>query len=481
MTQPELPAPPTSPGAIRRTLGLWFSLEKRVTRRAYLVTGLCLMAAKYVIEGGLIFAATGKVWPIYAFFSPIYAIRAEILSPAPDWLTLVLGLTTLPFLWIGVSMSVRRAVTAGMSAWVGILFLVPIANYFLMVILAALPDRRPAAWSPAPLGPYRRGKMEGPPSGVEIDHPLKSALLGVLCAVGFGLSMLAFSVYALDIYGFALFFVTPFVMGAMSAYIYNRPTIQPLGATMGVALVSVILTGSAILLFALEGLVCLLMAFPIAGVVVLLGAVAGRAIAMQGPRALTTGSLALLAAAPGAAGVEAASEPPLYEVATTIEVAAPPEVVWNHVIGFSELDPPSEWVFATGIAYPMRATIQGAGVGAVRHCEFSTGPFVEPITVWDAPQRLAFDVAAQPPSMREWSPFQGVAPPHLESAILSKRGEFRLIALENGHTRLEGSTWYTLSMYPSLYWKNLSDSLLHMIHSRVLRHVKALSEADQTR
>ena len=50
--------------------------------------------------------------------------------------------------------------------------------------------------------------------------------------------------------------------------------------------------------------------------------------------------------------------------------------------------------FKTGLAYPLRARLVGAGVGAVRHCEFTTGAFVEPITVWDAPHRLAFDVIA---------------------------------------------------------------------------------------
>jgi hypothetical protein len=35
----------------------------------------------------------------------------------------------------------------------------------------------------------------------------------------------------------------------------------------------------------------------------------------------------------------------------------------------------------------------------VRYCVFSTGPFVEPITVWEPGRRLGFDVAQQPPPM----------------------------------------------------------------------------------
>jgi hypothetical protein len=102
---------------------------------------------------------------------------------------------------------------------------------------------------------------------------------------------------------------------------------------------------------------------------------------------------------------------------------------------------------------------------------------VEPITTWDAPRRLSFDVAAQPPARKEWSPFRHVHPPHLDGSLRSRRGEFRLIALDGGRTRLEGSTWYELSMYPATYWKAWSDGLIHAIHHRVLRHVKQSSEA----
>jgi len=99
----------------------------------------------------------------------------------------------------------------------------------------------------------------------------------------------------------------------------------------------------------------------------------------------------------------------------------------------------------------VRAWLGGRGVGAVRHCEFSTGPFVEPITRWEPGKRLSFDVASQPPPMQEWSPFKNVHPPHLDASLRSRRGEFRLIPLPGGRTRLEGSTWYELSIEPRVY------------------------------
>ena len=163
-------------------------------------------------------------------------------------------------------------------------------------------------------------------------------------------------------------------------------------------------------------------------------------------------------------------------VMTAIEIDAPAEAVWEHVTSFSDITAPPRWYFRTGLAYPLRARLEGSGAGAVRHCEFTTGAFVEPITVWDAPRRLAFDVIAQPPPLQEWSPYTRIYAPHLDGFFRTSRGEFRLVALDGGRTRLEGRTWYTLDMQPAMYWSAIADTILHAIHGRVLEHIKSEAE-----
>src|SRR3990172_9579234 len=97
-------------------------------------------------------------------------------------------------------------------------------------------------------------------------------------------------------------------------------------------------------------------------------------------------------------------ESALFRVSTSVFIEAPAEEVWSNVVAFSELPPPTERLFQTGIAYPMRAEISGSGVGAIRRCVFSTGAFVEPIEVWEQPRQSEFGVIPQPPVMEEWSP-----------------------------------------------------------------------------
>jgi hypothetical protein len=236
------------------------------------------------------------------------------------------------------------------------------------------------------------------------------------------------------------------------------------------------MAGGAILLFALEGVLCLAMAAPLAVAMAMMGALLGRWLALTRPP-LGRSPAALVLVLPLLAGVEGPRSSEQIEVASHVDVDAPPERVWPHVVAFSDLPDEPSWPFRLGIAYPQRARIDGQGPGAVRRCEFSTGAFVEPITTWDAPRRLAFDVRSQPPPLHEWSPYRHVLARHLDGYLRVRRGEFRLEALPGGRTRLSGSTWYELDMAPRAYWSLWSGALIHSIHERVLRHVKRLAES----
>ena len=62
--------------------------------------------------------------------------------------------------------------------------------------------------------------------------------------------------------------------------------------------------------------------------------------------------------------------------------------------------------------------------------------------------------------MTELSLYDRVDAPHLDGFVRSERGEFRLVPLPGGRTRLEGSTWYELRIGPQPYWRLWSDWLI---------------------
>jgi hypothetical protein len=284
------------------------------------------------------------------------------------------------------------------------------------------------------------------------------------------------SVLAFKTYGVTLFVATPFIQGMVVGWTFNRREIRSARETAGVVWLSMLLVGGVILLFALEGLLCVMMALPIAAVLAVMGGVIGRAIARDTPRGGLGFAATLFVLPAGALMEKVSTVAPTYEVVTSVDVAAAPEIVWDRVVQFDEIREQPEWYFRAGIAYPIRATIDGTGEGAIRRCVFSTGAFVEPITTWDAPRRLAFDVVEQPPPLHELSIYSNVYAPHINGYFRSTRGEFRLIPVAGNHTRLEGHTWYSVAIYPQGYWRAMSELLLHRIHRRVLDQVKRESE-----
>ncbi len=363
----------------RDTLRLWFSLRVPVGPRDYLVSGLTLMVVKYLVDATVMRLGANVFWSPIDYLNPTYAVRDVRTSLTPGLRT-ALVLWTLPFLWIGTSMTVRRAVDAGRSAWGGLLFFVPLVNYVLMIFLCFLPSR-----SHAPITPTEEPASSGS-AAPAIDRRFRSAMLGLGVSLLIGFPLAVLCTVVLKSYGLSVFFGTPFVASVVTGFVHNRRETRPVGETALVATTGLLLVAGSLLLFAVEGMLCVTMAFP----------------------------------------------------------------------------------FALPIAW----------MGALRRCEFSTGAFVEPITAWDAPRRLTFDVTEQPDPMRKLSPWRHVVAPHVTDGFRAIRGEFRLAALPDGRTRLAGSTWYVLRIQPRSYWSLWADGFVGTIHLRVLRHIRREAETE---
>jgi len=442
----------------------WLAASGSVDRRTYFLTGVTLAFLKYAGDAALIRLATGHTWTPANYLDSTYLLWSAVWQHAPGWLLPALSLWTLPFLWIGVVMTLGRCRDAGLSPWLAFVFFIPYANYIQMLTLSVLP------------GIPRQANPPGP-AGTESDR-LPAALAAIVISTLTGLAAVLISVKFFRNYGLALFFGGPFIAGAIGGFIFNRRFPAGMGDTIGIGTLTFGLAAVILLASGFEGVICLVMAVPIVGPVAALGAVLGRAIARHDDRSVSPAMFALLAI-PLSAGLEPLhmAGRTLHEVQSSVVIEAPPARVWPHVIAFAPLHEPLEPLFRLGIASPQYARIEGTGVGAIRYCVFSTGAFVEPITVWEPNRRLAFDVASSPPPLSESSPYQ-LSPPHLDGYLRSRRGEFRLVPLEGGRTRLEGSTWYELEMAPEGYWQLYADYLIHRIHARVLQHIKSEVDAD---
>jgi len=264
-------------------------------------------------------------------------------------------------------------------------------------------------------------------------------------------------------------------LAATLFYGYRKP--RTISQCIGVASLSVCFLGLIIFLAAIEGVLCIVMALPIAFPLAMIGGFIGYHIQKRTHHGLPA-AIFVLAFLPLISWIESEghNEAPLVPLTTKVIINKPRQEVWNQLVTFNDIEAPTELIFKSGIAYPIRAVIEGKGIGSVRRCQFSTGDFVEPVTMWNEPQLLSFGVEKMPPPLVELSIYRDLHLPHLENNFVSEKGQFKLTALNETQTLLEGTTWYRQKMWPQTYWRLWSDYILHSIHLRVLNHIKQQAE-----
>lgn len=459
---------------------LWSSAGT-VHRGTYALVGLAGFVLKHNLDRFVAFGFHRR-WGLFNYWVPVRDVaRVTQLPHAEAVFLATMVALSLPFIWLGVAMTMKRLRSAGLPPQLVALFFIPFFNLLFFLVLCLCPEgpmeltlARAAAMNPL-ADPHRSSLKRILP-----ESAVGSAAVSLLITVPLGFATAVLGARVLMNYGWGIFVALPFTMGFMAALIYGARQPRSLAACIGVSCLSVALLGVALIGLAFEGMICIAMAVPLALPLAAFGGICAYGVQRyrRFPNDAPAFVAILLLITPGIELLEhALAKPaPVFVVRSSIDVQASPERVWREVIAFTEIPPPTEFMFRAGIAYPIRAQMFGTGVGAERHCVFSTGAFVEPIEIWDAPHRLKFSVTSNPPPMQEWTPYSYVDPPHLHGFLVSEGGQFLLTPLPNGGTRLEGTTWYQHGLWPSSYWRLWSDQIIHQIHLRVLRHIRDEAE-----
>ncbi len=458
-------------------LSMFFTWQGKLSRRPYLIWGLCLFTVKYLLDRAVTLFAFHKPWYIWNYFVQVDFRSPLQLSSEEQMHSLVLIMLALPFILLGLMLCVRRLRDAGINPFYAGLFFLPYLNLIFFIVLASLP---PLSEQTTLAREESKTRLQQYLSALIPKSKWANAALAVGLAACICVLFAILSFRTLGEYGWGLFVGTPFFLGFSSTLLFNYHEQHSLSENIGVATASVVLFAGLLVLFAMEGVFCLLMAFPIGWALAIIGATFANLIVKNGISRNTNPLLLLHVGMliPSLLLLESTDEKALQvnSVTTSVIVNAPPKVVWNELVSFGTITEEPTLLLRTGVAYPIRARLEGQGVGAVRYCEFTTGAFVEPITIWQPPYHLAFGVLHQPPPLIETTFYDDLHLPHLEGYFQSKRGEFRLTQMQDGKTLLQGTTWYTLRMTPTFYWQIWSDMLLHAIHGRVLNHIRIQAE-----
>lgn len=309
-----------------------------------------------------------------------------------------------------------------------------------------------------------------------LDTPRGSVVLGLAVGVALALFSVAIGALLLGVYGFGVFFVAPFFIGLAAGYLVNRRVDFGGGNTVLAVSATTLVCALALLATALEGLVCIVMAAPLAFGLAVLGGLLGRRWARRS-RAATAHAFVGFAVLPVFFAVESmVIGTGSFGVLSSIAVDADESRVWAALVRMGDIREEPPLVFRLGVSYPLGAELRGEGVGAIRHGRFSTGVAVERVTAWQPGRELALEVLSEPPAMRELSPYAHVHAPHVNGYFTTRSFAFRLEPLPGGRTHLVLESDHSLRLEPRAYWMELARLAIAQNYDRVLRHIRHEAE-----
>jgi len=441
------------------------SFKGEIAPLTYAVVAPALLSSQYLAVA-LAFEAAGSGLVYDAGFWLLPLRRLALLPGLSAWAAAIAFAFSLAVAWGLALLSYRRASKSGFGYMIAALAIVPGIQIAAVAVLALMPIRSARADSK-------------PEAGVDIPHVVQGVVAGIAIIV----FAVLLSAVMFGAYGWGLFVMTPFLVGLSTGYLANRRVTVPSGRSQAIVMAAAALGTLALIMVALEGLVCILLASPLGVLAASAGGAVGRSAALRRHRGgQPLMSIALL---PAVFALEAAV-PPAIPIAMKegVDIAAPPSAVWQALTSSDPIAAPAGLIERVGLAYPLRGRLFGEGVGAVRLGEFSTGTARERITVWVPGRRLAFIVLTQPPVMREMSPYRRVHAPHLSGYFETTSASFDLATLPGGGTRLTASTAHMLRMDPVLYWEPMARWAIHVNVLRVLKDIglkaKAYSAANNT-
>ena len=311
---------------------------------------------------------------------------------------------------------------------------------------------------------------------------ISGAIYGVLCRLVISAKLESLSaLFALM--SVAFIFIMPTALGWMTVVRYQRP--PHFAVALFAPWLAVILCLLLVVVFNLEGAICVAIATPVFFVFSSIGGIVAWFRLRRSEVPLSQNFAVLLlpfALMPAESRLQTLHQ--IREVRTERVIAADVQSVWKNIENVPTIQADerplrrSSWI---GIPDPIEARLEAPRVGAVRIARFAKGiRFDERITAIDRPHRLAFSIHANtseipPTSLDEHAMVGGKY-----FDVLS--GEFELQPLDASHTRLILRSRHRLSTHFNAYaglwtdWimRDVQNSLLTVIEKRSIRVARSL-------
>lgn len=243
-----------------------------------------------------------------------------------------------------------------------------------------------------------------------------------------------------------------------------------------------ILTMAAAALLGWEGMICIIIWSPLfVALAVFSGLVTGalrRAIRSTRSRQLQVMAVAAVLPFVLTPAEHLWTAPKSLEtVENRIEIAASAAVVWEQIREVPAISPeelPPSVMHRIGFPRPIAATLEGEGVGAVRHATFEGGIlFVEEVTEWESERVLAFSIHPEHVPPETFDRHVAVGGPYFD--VLD--GRYEVEALGPQRTLLHLSSTHRLETRFNSYTRLWTRLFMSRIQDNILQVVAERSEA----
>ena len=182
-------------------------------RGQYVLVGILGFALKHNLDRFIATFAFDRPWSIFNYWvPPDDLVRWSALSDADRNFLLAMLVVSLPFIWVGVLLTMKRLRAAQLPGVLVAFFFFPFLNLIFFLVLAVIPSR-PLRTTPREPGSARRF----------IDAIIPRDGLGasagaVIVSVLFALGGMGFGIFVFIEYGWGIFVGLPFVTGLLAAH-----------------------------------------------------------------------------------------------------------------------------------------------------------------------------------------------------------------------------------------------------------------------
>jgi uncharacterized membrane protein YhaH (DUF805 family) len=185
----------------------------RTGRRTYAQWGFGLAAVKILIDRAIAYAMGVKYWGWPSYWGA--AVGGE-KDPGAKQTLVVLLAVAVPFVVVGVLLTVRRLRDSGAPPWLMLCFFLPAVNVVTFIILCLLPSHDgPRVESP-------RGGMLGWLVRVfALRNRAISAVMSILLTILLMVPMTWLSTVVFRSYGWGIFVGMPFLMGLLATTLHG--------------------------------------------------------------------------------------------------------------------------------------------------------------------------------------------------------------------------------------------------------------------